>query len=96
MLVDGYVPVTALIAPVHDSALRGITFAYTTWLGPNGPDGYRDNQGGVIWTGEPAAASRIPAASPSPAASASNSRATSSPTSAAPAPTWPTAPRTAR
>jgi hypothetical protein len=62
MIIDGYVPVTAPITPVHDIALRGITFAYTTWLGPNGPDGYRDGQAGTIWTGSPAVVSRIPAA----------------------------------
>lgn len=62
MIIDGYVPVTAPITPVHDITLRGITFAYTTWLGPNGPDGYRDGQAGTIWTGSPAVVSRIPAA----------------------------------
>jgi hypothetical protein len=62
LLIDGYVPVTAPIAPVHDIALRGITFSYATWLGANGPNGYRDNQAGVTWTGTPAVAGRVGAA----------------------------------
>jgi hypothetical protein len=62
LLIDGYLPVNAPIAPVHDIALRGITFAYATWLGSSGPDGYRDNQAGVTWTGTPAVAGRVGAA----------------------------------
>ena len=62
LLIDGYVPIAAPIAPVHDIALRGITFSYATWLGSNGPDGYRDNQAGVTWTGTPAVAGRVGAA----------------------------------
>jgi hypothetical protein len=62
MVIDGYVPVTAPIAPIHDIALRGITFANTTWVAPNGPDGYRGNQGGIYWTGTPIVTSRIAAA----------------------------------
>jgi hypothetical protein len=62
LLVDGYVPVTAPIAPVHDIAFRGIGFVYGTWSQPSGPEGYADNQAGVIWTGSPARTSRTPGA----------------------------------
>jgi hypothetical protein len=35
--------------PVHDLTFSGITFSYTSWLGPNSSDGYVDEQtGGFI------------------------------------------------
>ncbi|SDI22033.1 Right handed beta helix region [Actinokineospora alba] len=62
LVIDGFVPVTAPIAPVHDIALRGITFAHSAWSQPSGPEGYADNQAGVIWVGSPARTARTPGA----------------------------------
>ena len=62
LVLDGYVPVTAPISPVHDIAFRGVTFSYNTWLAPSGADGYRDNQAGVVWVGSPAVAAQTPGA----------------------------------
>lgn len=62
MMVDGFSVVPDEIAPLHDIALRGITFNYSTWLQPSGPEGYADNQAGVVWVGTPQRMARIPGA----------------------------------
>ncbi len=62
LVLDGYVPVTALIQPVHDISFSGIRFEYSAWQLPSSPEGYADNQAGVIWTGTPARISRTPGA----------------------------------
>lgn len=62
MLVDGYVPVTTPIQPVHDISFSGVAFEYTTWLQPSSPQGYADNQAGVSWVGSPAKIARTPGA----------------------------------
>jgi hypothetical protein len=36
-------------APIHHVQFKGITFAYATFLRPNGNDGYPDNQSGYTW-----------------------------------------------
>jgi hypothetical protein len=47
-LVDAFVVVPDVEAPVHDLAFRGLTFTGTTWLLPS-TDGYVDNQSGIQW-----------------------------------------------
>ena len=49
------------MAPVHDIAFRGVTFAHTTWNLPS-TVGYIDNQAGVLWDGATRRSIRIPAA----------------------------------
>jgi hypothetical protein len=61
MLVDGVTVIPDVVAPVHDVALEGITFAYTTWNSPTA-EGYVDNQAGVLWDPTTHAPIRIPAA----------------------------------
>jgi hypothetical protein len=62
-VIDGFVVIPEAIAPVHDIAFEGISFAYTTWRLPT-TTGYIDNQAGVLWdwSGGAPAPSRIPAA----------------------------------
>ncbi|MFD8321212.1 hypothetical protein [Kitasatospora purpeofusca] len=62
LTVDAFAVTPDVVAPVHDITLRGITFSYATWLQPSGPDGYRDNQAGVLWAGAPARAVHTPGA----------------------------------
>ncbi|MFF7989030.1 hypothetical protein ACFZDG_04450 [Kitasatospora xanthocidica] len=62
MVIDGFSVVPEVIEPVHDIALRGITFGYATWLQPSGPEGYADNQAGVVWVGTPQRIAKIPGA----------------------------------
>ncbi|MFF7989022.1 hypothetical protein ACFZDG_04410 [Kitasatospora xanthocidica] len=62
MVIDGFSVVPEVIEPVHDIALRGITFGYATWLQPSGPEGYADNQAGVVWVGTRGQVARIPGA----------------------------------
>jgi Right handed beta helix region len=38
-------------APLHDVRLRGLTFTYATWLGPNAKTGYPSVQAGLLYTG---------------------------------------------
>src|SRR5579884_1329586 len=44
-------------SPVHDIQLRGLTFAYTTWLQPSSDDGFAEMQANVTLTGENASGS---------------------------------------
>ena len=37
--------------PVHNITFSGLTFSYTSWLGPNSSDGYADQQTGGYLTG---------------------------------------------
>ncbi|HEX7597278.1 MAG TPA: hypothetical protein VF518_03625, partial [Polyangia bacterium] len=37
--------------PVHDLAFQGITFSYSSWLGPNSSDGYANQQTGAFISG---------------------------------------------
>ncbi len=62
-VIDGFVVVPTAIAPIHDIAFAGITFAYATWNLPS-TTGYIDNQAGVLWStsGPKPTAIRIPAA----------------------------------
>ncbi|MEV4616062.1 hypothetical protein AB0K43_26235 [Kitasatospora sp. NPDC049258] len=62
LLVDAFTVVPDVIAPVHDIAFRGVTFSYATWLQPGGPDGYADNQAGVLWAGSATRVVRTPGA----------------------------------
>lgn len=62
LAIDGFSVVSEVISPVHDIALRGITFGYATWLQPSGPEGYADNQAGVVWVGTPQRIGRTPGA----------------------------------
>ncbi|MFB8201125.1 hypothetical protein [Kitasatospora purpeofusca] len=62
LTVDAFAVTPGTVAPVHDITLHGITFAYATWLQPSGPDGYRDNQAGVLWAGSPARTVHTPGA----------------------------------
>ena len=39
--------------PIHNIQFKGISFLYGTWLGPNGDQGYADNQTGVVWVNDP-------------------------------------------
>jgi hypothetical protein len=47
-IIDGFVVVPEVVAPVHDITFSGITFAYATWNLPQ-TVGYIDNQAGVLW-----------------------------------------------
>jgi len=38
--------------PVHDITLRGLTFAYATWLDPSGPNGFAEVQANLRITGD--------------------------------------------
>ena len=40
-----------IAAPVHDLTFSGLTFAYTSWLGPNSNDGFADQQTGGYLAG---------------------------------------------
>ncbi|MDE3106426.1 MAG: right-handed parallel beta-helix repeat-containing protein, partial [Acidobacteriota bacterium] len=40
--------------PVQDLAIRGITFSYTSWLGPSSPEGYASQQSGSYLAGRAA------------------------------------------
>ncbi len=62
MVVDAFSVVPEAIEPVHDIALRGIAFSYATWLQPSGPEGYADNQAGVLWAGKEQRIAKIPGA----------------------------------
>ena len=62
MVLDGYVPINAVIAPVHDIEVKGIQFSYSTWLAPNDSSGYWENQAGLLWTGTPEVFRRATAA----------------------------------
>ncbi len=62
MVVDAFSVVPEAIEPVHDIALRGLTFSYATWLHPSGPEGYADNQAGVLWVGNQRQVAKIPGA----------------------------------
>jgi hypothetical protein len=37
--------------PVHDLTFQGLTFSHTSWLGPNGSDGYANQQTGAFISG---------------------------------------------
>jgi hypothetical protein len=41
-------------SPIHDIALRGITFSYATWLAPSGANGYSAFQAGTYLSGKDA------------------------------------------
>jgi hypothetical protein len=60
-IVDAFVVTSDVIAPVHDVAFRGISFAYATWMAPS-KSGYVDNQAGVLWDPVTHAPIRIPGA----------------------------------
>jgi hypothetical protein len=62
-VIDGFVVVSDAVAPAHDIAFEGVTFAYSTWMLPT-TTGYIDNQAGVLWNAStvPATPIRIPAA----------------------------------
>ncbi|WP_031066100.1 right-handed parallel beta-helix repeat-containing protein [Streptomyces sp. NRRL WC-3742] len=62
LTVDAFTVVPDVVAPVHDIAFQGITFSYATWLQPAGPDGYADNQAGVLWAGRSTQVVRTPGA----------------------------------
>ncbi|MFJ2865624.1 hypothetical protein [Kitasatospora sp. NPDC087314] len=62
LTVDAFTVVPDVVAPVHDLAFQGITFSYATWLQPAGPDGYADNQAGVLWAGSSTQVARTPGA----------------------------------
>jgi hypothetical protein len=40
-----------LDAPAHDLAFRGLTFSHTSWLRPNSPDGFANQQTGTFAVG---------------------------------------------
>jgi hypothetical protein len=61
LLIDGMTVIPDVIAPVHDVAFTGLTFAYTTWNAPT-TQGYIDNQAGVLWDPTTRTPIRIPAA----------------------------------
>ncbi|MFJ3762432.1 hypothetical protein [Streptomyces sp. NPDC090080] len=61
LLVDGFTVIPDAVAPVHDLAFSGLTFAYTTWNAPSA-EGYVDNQAGVLWDPATRTPVRIPAA----------------------------------
>jgi hypothetical protein len=48
LVIDAFAVIPDVIAPVHDVAFRGLTFAHSTWLAPS-QSGYVDNQAGVLW-----------------------------------------------
>ena len=45
---------------IHDIGVEGLTFQNTTWLQPNGDQGYADNQAGVTWVNIPPTSSKTP------------------------------------
>ena len=61
LTIDGFEAIGSQVRPVHDIALRGIDFAYTTWNLP-ATTGYIDNQAGVLW--DTSAATPAPAIVP--------------------------------
>jgi hypothetical protein len=61
LLIDGFTVIPDVVAPVHDIAFEGITFAYTTWTAPS-TAGYIDNQAGILWDPATRTPTRIPAA----------------------------------
>ena len=48
ILIDGR---GTLESPVHDLRFKGLDFAYATWMGVSGPEGYADDQTGFRVTG---------------------------------------------
>ncbi len=63
LLLDAFLVVPDIVAPVHDIAFSGITFSHATWSLPS-TVGYIDNQAGVLWdtSASTPAPIRIPAA----------------------------------
>jgi hypothetical protein len=61
LLIDAFTVIPDVVAPVHDIAFEGITFAYTTWTAPS-TAGYIDNQAGILWDPATRTPTRIPAA----------------------------------
>ena len=61
LVVDGFVVLPEKIAPVHDLSFQGITFAHSTWVGPD-VAGYVDNQAGILWDPQTRAPRRVPGA----------------------------------
>jgi hypothetical protein len=63
LLVDAFVPIPDVIAPVHDITFKGTTFSYATWSLPS-VSGYIDNQAAVLWdtSGKAPVPIRVPAA----------------------------------
>jgi hypothetical protein len=61
LVIDGVTVIPDVVAPVHDIAFSGITFADTTWNAPS-TEGYVDNQAGTTWDPTTRTPSRIPAA----------------------------------
>ena len=59
MVIDGFVVIGDVLAPVHDLAFRGLTFAHSTWTLPS-QQGYIDNQAGILWDAVSHAPIRVP------------------------------------
>ena len=61
LVIDGFVVTPDVLLPVHDLAIRGLSFAYATWGAPS-QNGYLDNQAGILWDPTTHAPVRIPGA----------------------------------